>query len=91
MQSTAERQYYDSLRPQIGASYRIKHKSLGTFTGMCVYSQTAWAAFKVLDGNSELAGIDINPGEVVELTTEFYRATEIKSEWNPPPVSSPKI
>jgi hypothetical protein len=83
--STADKQYYDSLRPKIGIRYRVKHKSLGTFTGLCVYSQTAWSAFKVLDGNSELAGIDINPGDVVELTTEFYKATELEQTWNRPP------
>lgn len=72
-------------RPHLGAKYRIKHLSLGTFTGECTESKTEWSAFRVLDGNYELAAIDVNPGDTIELTTEFYRATELKPEWNHQP------
>lgn len=72
-------------RPREGGKYRIKHLSLGTFAGVCTYNGAGWSAFKVLDGNSELAGIDISPGETVELTTEFYRVVELEPPWNRQP------
>ena len=73
---------YRHIRPRVGAKYRIKHISFGEFTGECVQSEIGWAGFRVLDGNSELADGGVNPGEIAELTTDFYTAMELKPEWN---------
>ena len=74
----------------MGAKYRIKHLSMGSFVGECVASYAGWATFRVLDGNAELADIDVSAGDEVELTTDFYRAVEIKPEWKHQPALSPK-
>lgn len=74
-----------TLPPLVGNKYTVKHFSLGTFIGECTETNSAWSAFRVIDGNSELAAIDTNPGDVIELTTAYYRATEIASQWNRQP------